>query len=106
MEDGSRASTAHAALRHAYDIAYRVPWFVDRSAAPWYSLVNNGDEELTGVHLTLNGEGDLLWRPLLRVAPGAAIDVVVRGDDPARGSIMCVRWFRPNSEEYVWRVSF
>ncbi|UOE45558.1 hypothetical protein [Agromyces larvae] len=88
------------------DAAYRVPWHVDRRHDPWFTLVNTSDEPLSGVHLTLSGDGRLLWRPLLTVPPGGSVPFVVHADDPARNSIACVRWFRPDGGEYLWRVSF
>ncbi|QEO15599.1 hypothetical protein FLP10_15055 [Agromyces intestinalis] len=91
---------------HDPALAYRVPWRVDRSHDPWFSLVNESDEPLNGVHLTLSGDGRLMWRPLLSVPPGESVSFVVHADDPARNTIACVRWFRPDGGEYLWRVSF
>ncbi|QAY74961.1 hypothetical protein ET445_10040 [Agromyces protaetiae] len=86
--------------------AYRVPWRVDRSRDPWFTLVNDGDEPASGVQISLSGDGRLLWRPLLTVAAGDQVTFVVQADDPARNCIACVRWFRPDGTEYLWRISF
>ncbi|GAA2462928.1 hypothetical protein [Agromyces soli] len=87
-------------------IAYRVPWQIDRSRAPWYALHNTGDEPAHGVHLSLFGDGRLLWQPLLRVEPGEHVSFVVRADDPARDCVAVLRWFRTSGEEYLWRIAF
>ena len=85
--------------------AYRVPFRVDRTNAPAYRLVNVSDERLTGLRIVLLGSGLLLPISSLRLAPGTALTVVVRETDPS-SSVLIVRWFRPNGEEYLWRVSF
>ena len=85
--------------------AYRVPLRVDRSHAPTYRLVNVSDERLTDLRVTLLGSGVLLPISTLRLAPGMALTVVVHETDPTT-SVLIVRWFRPNGEEYLWRVSF
>jgi hypothetical protein len=38
--------------------------------------------------------------------PGDALEIVISGADLARDTIALVRWFRPNGQEYLWRVSF
>ena len=86
---------------------YRVPFRVDRSdAPPIYRLVNISTETLTGLRVLLLGSGLMLPVSALRLRPGAALTVVVRGSDLARSSVLVVRWFRSNGEEYLWRVSF
>jgi hypothetical protein len=31
---------------------------------------------------------------------------VISGHDLAKDTIGVIRWFRPNDQEYLWRVSF
>jgi hypothetical protein len=86
---------------------YRVPFRVDRSdAPPVYRLVNTSPETLTGLRVLLLGTGLMLPVSRLRLRPGAALTVIVRGSNLARSSVLVVRWFRPGGEEYLWRVSF
>ena len=86
---------------------YRVPFRVDRTdAPPVYRLVNTSTEVLTGVRVLLLGTGLMLPVSRWRLKPGASLTVIVRGSDLARSSVLVVRWFRPNGEEYLWRVSF
>lgn len=86
--------------------AYRVPWRIDRSRDPWFTLVNESDETLRAVHLILSGDGRLMWNPLLRVPPGGEVRFVLQADDPARDCVACVRWFRANGDEFLWRIAF
>lgn len=102
----SPAAAASAAPFPAAGAAYRVPWAVERRDDPRFLLVNTSDEELHGVHLVLTGAGRLLWTRPLRVEPGGRIAFVLHADDPARDCVVCVRWFRPDGGEYVWRIVF
>jgi len=106
---GREPASSRLAPRHTPsgdEPAYRVPWTILRDDDPRFLLLNTGQEELSSVHLLLTGEGRLLWTRPLRIRPGACVAFVLRADDPARDSVVCVRWFRPNGEEYVWRVVF
>ena len=88
-------------------LAYRVPFVVDRSRAPYrYYLVNRSSETLDSVRLSVLGSGLLLPVSQSRVLPGALLGFAVRGPNLARNSVVVVRWFRPNGDEYLWRVSF
>lgn len=86
--------------------AYPVPFRIDRSRAPRYRLVNASAEPLRWVRIELVGPGIATARPTPRLEPGAALDVLVRGPDLARDSRLCVRWLRPNGEEYLWGIAF
>ncbi|MFK4728180.1 hypothetical protein ROT00_00675 [Agromyces mediolanus] len=105
MPHGARSEAVEATPALSPE-AYRVPWKIDRSRAPWYTLLNTGDESAHGVHLSLFGDGRLLWQPLLRVAPGDQVAFVLRADDPARDCVAVLRWFRAGGEEYLWRIAF
>jgi len=88
-------------------LAYRVPFVVDRSNAPQrYYLVNRSEETLDAVRLCLLGSGLMLPLSSRRLLPGSTLSFAVRGSDLARNSVVVVRWFRPNGEEYLWRISF
>jgi len=88
-------------------LAYRVPFAVDRSNAPQrYYLVNRSTETLDAVRLCLLGSGALLPLSTRRLLPGAALAFVVRGPALARDAVVVVRWFRPDGDEYLWRISF
>ena len=88
-------------------LAYRVPFVVDRSRAPVrYYLVNRSSETLDSVRLAVLGSGLLLPTTQSRVLPGGLLGFAVRGSNLARTTVVIVRWFRPNGDEYLWRVSF
>ena len=88
-------------------LAYRVPFVVDRSRAPVrYYLVNRSSETLDGLRLAALGSGMLLPITQSRVLPGGLLGFAVVGHDLARSTVVIVRWFRPNGDEYLWRVSF
>jgi hypothetical protein len=88
-------------------LAYRVPFVVDRSRAPVrYYLVNRSGETLHGLRLAVLGSGLLLPVSQTRLLPGGVLGFAVRGHELARNSVVVVRWFRPNDDEYLWRVSF
>lgn len=86
--------------------AYRVPWVVDRSSAPDYQIVNIGDEELRGVTISAFGSSRVLIGAPAIVGPGEAIRTSVLGPDPARDTLLVLRWFTPNGAQYLWQVSF
>jgi hypothetical protein len=97
-----------ATYRHAMtQPAYPVPFIVDRSKAPLrYYLFNRSSETLDGVRLSMLGSGLLLPLSKRRLPPGDTLAFSVRGSDLSRSSVVIVRWFRPNEDEYLWRVSF
>lgn len=94
------------------DSAYRVPWFFDRGdddagrAGPLFRLVNLGPERLTAVTFTLYGAGVMPASAPTTLESGDALELVIAGTNLARDTIGLVRWFRPNGNEYLWRVSF
>jgi len=88
-------------------LAYRVPFVVDRSRAPFrYYLHNRSPETLEGVRLILLGSGRMLPVNAGRVLPGGITVFSPEGHDLSRTSVVIVRWFRETGEEYLWRVSF
>jgi len=85
--------------------AYRVPWRVDRSTAPHYRLVNEGRETLTGVTVSIAGGSRLRVSAPSSIAPGEAVRASVDGTEPARDTVLVVRWFPPDGREYLWQLS-
>ncbi|MEY9950709.1 hypothetical protein [Leifsonia sp. EB34] len=95
-----------APLRHKR-FAYRVPWTVDRSGAPHFRIVNTSAEELRGVTVSIAGSSSVRVSSPSRVRPGEAVRASISGrDDPARDTVLVVRWFPPDGREYLWLVSF
>lgn len=88
------------------NLAYRVPFVVDRLRAPRFELHNLGDERLRSINLTLLGSGRLLWGLPTALSPRESLHFAVQGEDIARDCILLVRWFRPSDDEYLWRMSF
>jgi hypothetical protein len=93
------------------DNAYRVPWLFERGTghAPspsGFTLRNLGSETLTRVTFNLYGAGLMPSSAPSTLEPGDALEIVISGADLARDTIGLVRWFRPNGQEYLWRVSF
>jgi len=86
--------------------AYPVPFRIDRSRAPRYRLVNASAEPLRWVRVEMDGPGVATAGLTPRLEPGGALDVLVRGRDLAQASRLCIRWLRPNGEEYLWGVAF
>lgn len=88
--------------------AYRVPFRVDRSSAPWFRLVNVGEAPVRGVTLTeLDAHGGIVAATSpSRLLPGQSVPFSLRSRNPHIGSVVVVRWFRLDGAEFVWRVSF
>ncbi|MGO4594310.1 hypothetical protein AB4Z18_10875 [Leifsonia sp. 2TAF2] len=82
-----------------------MPWNVDRTTAPHYRLVNAGRETLSGVTVSIAGSAHLRVSAPSAVAPGEAVRASVSGRDPARDSVLVVRWFPPDGREYLWQIS-
>lgn len=87
--------------------AYSVPFWIDRHHAPrLYRLVNIGDEAVRGLRVTLLGSGLLLPVDAPVLPPGIGVTLSVVGIDLQASSVVVVRWFRPDGDEYLWRFSF
>lgn len=86
--------------------AYRVPWTVDRSGAPHFRLVNTSSEELRGVTVSIAGSASVRVSAPAFIRPGEAVRASLSGGDPARDTLLIVRWFPPDGREYLWQVSF
>jgi len=87
-------------------IAYRVPWSVDRSTAPHYRLVNTSREVLRGVSVSVAGSSQLQVSGPASVRPGESVRASLSGGDPARDTLLVVRWFPPDGREYLWQIAF
>jgi hypothetical protein len=88
------------------DLAYRVPWRIEREHAPTFRIVNESRDTLRGVSLSLTGSAMMLASPPRLVAPGDGVVVTIKGRDLARDTVLIVRWFRSDGGEYLWSVSF
>jgi hypothetical protein len=89
------------------DSSYPVPFVVERDAGPRrYVLTNAGRERLDGVTMSLLGAGVMPASAPSALEPGESLEVLISVNDLARSTVLVVRWFRPNSDEYLWRVSF
>lgn len=91
--------------------AYRVPWLFERGDGTvmppnCFSLRNLGTERLTAVTFNLYGSGVMPASAPASLEPGDALEIVVSGHDLAKDTIGVIRWFRPDGQEYLWRVSF
>jgi hypothetical protein len=87
------------------DSAYRVPWRFERGDGH-FTLRNLGSERLTAVTFNLYGSGIMPASAPVTLETGEALEIVISGHDLAKDTIGLVRWFRPNGQEYLWRVSF
>jgi hypothetical protein len=91
--------------------AYRVPWHFERgdgreSPVNCFRLRNLGPERLTRVTFNLYGSGIMPSSAPSTLESGDSLEIVISGADLSRDTIGLVRWFRPNGQEYLWRVSF
>jgi voltage-gated potassium channel Kch len=90
-----------------FDLAYPVPFRLERDAGPRrYLLTNRGRERLEGVTLSLLGAGVMPATAPSTLDIGESLEVVIAARDLARSTVLLVRWFRPSGGEYLWRVSF
>lgn len=87
-------------------LAYRVPWTIDRSGAPHFRIVNSSSDELRGVTVSIAGSASLRVSSPSSIRPGEAVRASLFGGDPARDTLLVVRWFPPDGREYLWQVSF
>ncbi len=83
-----------------------MPWRIDRASAPYYALVNTSPHVLRGVTVSVAGRSRLRVSAPASIRPGESIRAAVTGDDPARDTLLVVRWFPPDGREYLWQVSF
>lgn len=86
-------------------LAYPVPWRVDRSTTPHLRIVNAGREPLRGVTVSVAGSSRLRVSAPASVLPGEAVRASLSGADPARDTVLVVRWFPPDGREYLWQIS-
>ncbi|WP_157887541.1 hypothetical protein [Frondihabitans sp. PAMC 28766] len=87
--------------------AYPVPLWIDRDDAPHlYRVCNVGDETLRGLRATLVGDGHLEPMHIPLLGAGESVTLTLVGPDLERESVVVLRWFRPDGDEFLWRVSF
>jgi hypothetical protein len=88
-------------------LAYPVPLRLDRRDAPRsYGLINIGSEPLRGLSFSLLGAGVMRATAPLAMAPGQEVRLRIRGESLPLTTVLVIRWFRPNGDEFLWRVSF
>jgi hypothetical protein len=102
----SYAAAPQAEVTNVRPLAYRVPWRVEREKAPTFRIVNDSSDAVHGVTLSISGAAVMLASPPRLVAPGEAVSVTIVGHDIARDTLLVIRWFRDEGDEYLWRVSF
>jgi hypothetical protein len=89
------------------DSAYPVPFAVERDSGPRrYVITNRGQERLEGITMHLLGAGVMPASVPAALEPGEGLEVFISARDLARSTVLVVRWFRPNGDEYLWRMSF
>ncbi|MDI2097568.1 hypothetical protein [Ruicaihuangia caeni] len=88
------------------ELAYAVPFVVERARTPVFELLNTSEEPARAVMLSLIGDGRLVSGMPTTLEPGARLSFALHGDDVARGSVVIVRWFRTDGCEYLWRIAF
>lgn len=89
------------------DVAYPVPFAIDRRTAPQaLVLTNRSSECLSALSFSLLGTGSLRTTAPLVLEPGRQVRLVVSGQELPRRGIVVVRWFRPDGSEYLWRITF
>jgi hypothetical protein len=100
-------ATTQTTRHETRSLAYRVPLTLDRSGAPHsYRLTNTGSEPLRGLSFSLLGSGLMRATAPVLLVPGQQVRLSIRGAALPVSSILVVRWFRPDGDEYLWRVSF
>lgn len=85
---------------------YRVPFQLDRRAAPRLRLTNISDEVVLGVSAAVTGSGVLASEAPRPLFPGEQLEFTLLGADLARDTAVVVRWLRPSGDEYLWRIVF
>lgn len=89
------------------DAAYPVPFAIERRTAPHtLVLTNRSSERLTALSFSLLGTGSVRTTAPVVLDPGRQVRLVVSGQELPRRGIVVVRWFRPDSAEYLWRITF
>ncbi len=100
-------ASSHITHYETESVAYPVPLHLDRRDAPRsYRLKNISREPLRGLSFSLLGGGLMRATAPLLLAPGQEVSLRIRGEALPVSAILIIRWFRPNGDEYLWRVSF
>lgn len=100
-------ASSHITHHETDSVAYPVPLRLDRRDAPRsYRLSNISDEPIRGLSFSLLGSGLMRATAPLLLAPGQEVLLRIRGESLPQSAVLIIRWFRPNGDEYLWRVSF
>lgn len=106
-EQSCGMASSHITHYETESVAYPVPLRLDRRDAPkTYRLTNVSLEPLRGLSFNLLGAGLMRATAPLLLAPGQEVSLRIRGESLPRSAVLIIRWFRPNGDEYLWRVSF
>ncbi|MFF2051325.1 hypothetical protein ACFVU2_06940 [Leifsonia sp. NPDC058194] len=68
--------------------------------------MNTSREVLRGVSISVAGSSRLRVSAPASVHPGESVRASVTGRDPARDTLLVVRWFPPDGREYLWQIAF
>ncbi|TAJ49804.1 MAG: hypothetical protein EPO52_02335 [Herbiconiux sp.] len=100
-------ASSHITQYETESVAYPVPLRLDRRGAPnTYRLTNISQEPLRGLSFSLLGAGLMRATAPLLLAPGQEVSLRIRGESLPVSAVLIIRWFRPNGDEFLWRVSF
>lgn len=83
-----------------------MPFIVDRREYPRIQILNVSDEPVHHLRLSMAGPGVFITQHSGGLAPGEAAEVTVVGDNLAQETLLVLRWFRPEGQEYLWQISF
>ena len=86
-----------------YEDAYPVPFSLEREP-PAYRLLNHSAEPVHGVAVIVHGASALAANSPAKLQPGEALEVTIDKRHREAGSLIVVRWFRPDGVEYLWRA--
>ena len=86
-----------------YEDAYRVPFLLERQP-PTYRFLNDSPEPVHGVAVIVHGVSALAANSPAKLQPGEQLEVTIDERHLATGSLLVVRWFRPDGVEYLWRA--
>ena len=87
-------------------VAYRVPFSVDRSRPPLYTVWNDSPEPVHWVVARLIGSGIVDAPGPLCLAPGDGFELEVVGAEAGRDCRVVLSWLRDDDEPYLWSFTF
>lgn len=86
--------------------AYQVPWrVIARDSNRSVMIRNDSDERLTFVRFAIAGSGELAVSLPRHVQPGESLVAELVWPYASADTLITVRWFRPDQQEYLWVLS-